>query len=198
LTCITPAIVDTESNPEEAPSKIKESLLLVSKAPLTDEKFEALEPSDTKNTSSHSSASLDSTTSLSPDHLLTQTSPTPTPTRVSFHHRISCMTRYRSSYETPSPSPSPSLSLTLPTWKRYHGKSELIEDTEGESSEPDSKREGSEDETSDSEEEEEAALKDQQVADGKPKIPERTTWIDPEDSTGYLDIEIDPRSCEPV
>nr|GEW90359.1 hypothetical protein [Tanacetum cinerariifolium] len=35
--------------------------------------------------SSHSSASLDSIVTLSPDHPLTQTSPTPKPIRVSFH-----------------------------------------------------------------------------------------------------------------
>ncbi|GJW05507.1 hypothetical protein Tco_1564363 [Tanacetum coccineum] len=62
----TPATVDTESEPKEAPSKTEE--------------FEASEPSDTRITSSHSSASSDSTAPLSPDHPLTQTSPTPTPT----------------------------------------------------------------------------------------------------------------------
>ncbi|GJT32802.1 hypothetical protein Tco_0923221 [Tanacetum coccineum] len=66
----TPAIVGTEFEPEEAPSETEE--------------FKASEPSDTRITSSHSSASSDSTAPLSPDHLLTQTSPTPTPTRVSF------------------------------------------------------------------------------------------------------------------
>ncbi|GKD21887.1 hypothetical protein Tco_1223590, partial [Tanacetum coccineum] len=52
--------------------------------------------------------------------------------------------RYKSSYETPSPSPSP----TLPVWKRYRGTSELIEDTEGGSLEPDSERKGLKDESS--------------------------------------------------
>ncbi|GJX07404.1 hypothetical protein Tco_0195336 [Tanacetum coccineum] len=60
---------DTESNLEEAPS----------------------EPSNIRITSSHSSASSDSTAPLSPDHPLTQASPTPTPTRVSFHHRTARM-----------------------------------------------------------------------------------------------------------
>ncbi|GKA95712.1 hypothetical protein Tco_0817807 [Tanacetum coccineum] len=133
------------------------------------EEFEPFEPSGTRTISSHSSALSDSTTPLSPDHPLTQDSPTPTPTRVSFHHRTARMAvrtqptlspgmsariaeaaalspssfrkRYRYSYETPSPSSS----LTLPVRKRYRGTSELIEDTKGESSELDSKREGSED-----------------------------------------------------
>ncbi|GJY17020.1 hypothetical protein Tco_0387442 [Tanacetum coccineum] len=62
----TPATIDTESEPEEAP--------------LETEEFEASEPSDTRITSSHSSVSSDSTAPLSPDHPLTQTSPTPIPT----------------------------------------------------------------------------------------------------------------------
>ncbi|GJY51545.1 hypothetical protein Tco_0442392, partial [Tanacetum coccineum] len=160
----TPATVDTESEPEKAPSEIEESLPLVSRAPLTDEEFEASKPSDTRTTSSHSLASSDSTAPLSPYHPLTRTSPTPTHTRVSFHFRITRMTvraqpamspgllarvieamalsdlafrkRYRSSYKTPSPSPSP----TLRARKRYQGTSELIKDTKGESLELDSKR----------------------------------------------------------
>ncbi|GKF46384.1 hypothetical protein Tco_0136186, partial [Tanacetum coccineum] len=144
----TPATVDTESEPEEAPLEIEEFLPLVSRAPLTDEEFEVSKPSDTKITSSHSSASLDSTTPLSPDHPLTQTSPTPTHTRVSFHRRTTRM-RYRSCYKTPSPSSS----STLPIRKKYRGTSELIEDTEDESLDLDTEREGSEDEGPSSEDE---------------------------------------------
>ncbi|GKF61534.1 hypothetical protein Tco_0181588, partial [Tanacetum coccineum] len=132
----TPATVDTESEPEEAPSKT--------------EKFEASKPSDTRITSSHSSASSDSTAPLSLDHPLTQTSPTPTPTRVLFHHRTAHMARYRSSYET---STSSSSLPALPSRKRYRGTSELVEDTEDESLDLDTEREGSEDEGLDSEEE---------------------------------------------
>ncbi|GJY78359.1 hypothetical protein Tco_0484160 [Tanacetum coccineum] len=76
----TPATKDTESEPEEAPSEIEEFLPLVSRAPLTDEEFEASKPSDTRTTSSHSPTSSESTAPLSPDHPLTQTSPTLTPT----------------------------------------------------------------------------------------------------------------------
>ncbi|GKC66037.1 hypothetical protein Tco_1098635, partial [Tanacetum coccineum] len=147
----TPATVDTESELEEAPSRTEE--------------FEASEPSNTRITSSHSLASSDSTAPLSPNHPFTQTLPTPTPTRVSFHRRTACMAmrtqptlslgmsariaevaalspssfrkRYRSSYETPSPSSSP----TLPIQKRYRGTSELVENTEDESLDSDTERE---------------------------------------------------------
>ncbi|GJU92647.1 hypothetical protein Tco_1317403 [Tanacetum coccineum] len=50
--------------------------------------------------------------------------------------------RYESSYETSSPSSSPA----LPSWKRYQGISELVEDTEYESSDSYTKVEGSKDE----------------------------------------------------
>ncbi|GKC58170.1 hypothetical protein Tco_1085768 [Tanacetum coccineum] len=148
---------DTESDLEEAPSEVEESQPLGSRVPLMGEEFEAFEPLDTRTNSSHLSASLDSTTPLSPDHPLTHVSPTPTPIRASFHRRTIHMTvraqpamspgrsarvaeamalsdlafrkRYRSSYETPSPS-SP-----LPVRKRYRGKSELILDTDNEGNE---------------------------------------------------------------
>nr|GEZ36857.1 hypothetical protein [Tanacetum cinerariifolium] len=51
------------------------------------EEFEVVKLSGTRTDSSHSSASSDSTTPLSPDHPLTHVSPTPTPTRASFHRR---------------------------------------------------------------------------------------------------------------
>ncbi|GKF56267.1 hypothetical protein Tco_0166607, partial [Tanacetum coccineum] len=164
----THATIDTESEPEEAPSEIEEFLPLVSKAPLTDEEFKASEPSDTMITSSHSTASSDSTTSLSPDHPLPQTSPAPT--RGSYYcstvhmamrtqptlspglsARIaeaatfpppSFCKRYKSFYEMLSPSSS----LTLPIRKRYQGTSELVVDTDDKSSDSDTEGEGSEDE----------------------------------------------------
>ncbi|GJT32805.1 hypothetical protein Tco_0923224 [Tanacetum coccineum] len=88
----TPAIVGTEFEPEEAPSETEE--------------FKASEPSDTRITSSHSSASSDSTAPLSPDHPLTQTSPTPTPTRVSF-----TMDTRASNSELVEPLPEPERTL---------------------------------------------------------------------------------------
>ncbi|GKF69371.1 hypothetical protein Tco_0202428, partial [Tanacetum coccineum] len=128
---------DIESDPEEAPLEVEELQLVGYRVPLMGEEFEAFEPIGTRTDSSHSSASSDSTTPLSPDHPLTHVSPTPTPTRVSFHRRTARMVvrtqptlspgmsariaetaalspssfrkRYRSSYETSSSS-----SLTLP------------------------------------------------------------------------------------
>ncbi|GJV23829.1 hypothetical protein Tco_1376524 [Tanacetum coccineum] len=142
---------DTESDPEDAPLEVEELQSLGSRVPLMGKEFEAVEPSGTKTDSSHSSASLDSTAPLSPDHPLTHVSPTPTPTCASFHHRTARMAvraqpamslglsasmtkvmalldstfhkRYKSSYETPSPS------LTLLVRKRYRGTSELVLDT---------------------------------------------------------------------
>nr|GEZ21294.1 hypothetical protein [Tanacetum cinerariifolium] len=257
-----------------------ESLPLVSKAPLTDEEFEASKPSDTRTTSSRSSASSDSTAPLLFDHPLTHVSPTPTPTRVLFHRRTARMTmraqpamypgllargteamtlsnsdfhkRYRSSYETPSPSSS----STLPIRKRYRGTIELILDTETEDDESEiegasSGSKESKDESPDPEKEEEEVapegqhqavsavdtaankplglgyealrcrelalghglvpstfeigqssrfLSEQQIVEetSAPRIPVRTTWIDPEDSTVYLDIGIDSQSCAPI
>ncbi|GKA52444.1 hypothetical protein Tco_0745759 [Tanacetum coccineum] len=60
-------------------------------SPLTNEEFEASEPSDTRITSPHSTTPSDSTTPLSPDHLLTQTAPTPTPARAFFYRRTARM-----------------------------------------------------------------------------------------------------------
>ncbi|GJY14592.1 hypothetical protein Tco_0385014, partial [Tanacetum coccineum] len=112
------------------------------------------EESEDSDTSDARSTSSNSTAPLSPDHPLTRTSPTPTPTRASFHRRTACMTvhaqtvmspghsarvtkamalsdsalrkRYRSSYETSSSSSSPA----LPAQKRYRGMFEIILDTD--------------------------------------------------------------------
>ncbi|GJY79473.1 hypothetical protein Tco_0485274 [Tanacetum coccineum] len=280
----TPATIDTESEPKEAPLETEEFQPLAARtappssdhtpissnstpdSPLTDEEFEASEPSDTRITSSHSTAPSDSTTPLSPDHPLAQTSHVPT--RVSYYCSTARMAvrtqptypsgmsariakaaalspslfckRYRSSYETPSPSSS----LTLPIQKRYRGTSELVEDTEDESSDSDTKKEGSKDERpgSEDEDEDEAAPEGQQQAvpivdttvdeplglgygalrrrefvlgEGSmpstfkigqssrsvleqqrveetptPRPPVRATWVDPVDSTVYIDIPI--------
>ncbi|GJU94461.1 hypothetical protein Tco_1319217 [Tanacetum coccineum] len=101
------------------------------------EEFKDSELSGTRTILSHSSASSDSTTPLSLDHPLTQASPTPTPTQVSFHHRIA-----RMAVRT-----QPTLSLGMSAriveaaaLSPSSGTSELIEDTKGESSELDSKR----------------------------------------------------------
>nr|GEZ47453.1 hypothetical protein [Tanacetum cinerariifolium] len=133
----------------EAPLEAKESPLLGSRVPLVGEESKVFEPMCTGTDSSHSSASSDSTTSLSPDHPLTRISPYPTPTHALFHCKTACKT-------TPSPSP------TLPVQKRYRATYELLLDTdsereelgdkdadegrEDESSDVDDKREGSDDE----------------------------------------------------
>nr|GEZ46220.1 hypothetical protein [Tanacetum cinerariifolium] len=159
---------DTESEPEEAPSKAEESQPLGSRVPFMGEEFEASEPSGTRTISSHSSASSDSITPLSLGNPVTQALPTPPPTRVSFYRSSARMAvrtqltlspgmsariaeaaalspssfskRYRSSYKIPSPSSS----LTLPIQKRYRGTLEPVEDTNDESSDSDAERDSSE------------------------------------------------------
>ncbi|GJW68769.1 hypothetical protein Tco_0123193 [Tanacetum coccineum] len=145
-------LVDIESEPEELQS-------LCSRVPLMGEEFEAVEPLGTRTDSAYSPASSNSTAPLSPDHPLTHVSPTPTPTRASFHRRTTRMAvraqpaislglstsmteamalsdsafhkRYRSSYKTPSSSSS----LAIPVRKRYRGTSDLILDTDSEGDE---------------------------------------------------------------
>ncbi|GJT35062.1 hypothetical protein Tco_0925481 [Tanacetum coccineum] len=105
-------------------------------APLEIEEFEASKPSDTRITLPHSTTSSDSTTPLSPDHALAQTSPALT--QASYYHSTARMAMRT------QPTLSPSM---------YQGTSELVEDTEDESSDSDTKREGSEDEGTSSEDE---------------------------------------------
>ncbi|GKD82256.1 hypothetical protein Tco_1349095, partial [Tanacetum coccineum] len=85
-------LVDTESEPEEAPSEAEELHSLGSRVPHMGEEFETFEPTSTRTDSSLSLASSDSTTPLSPDHPLKHVSPTPTPTQASFHRRTAYMT----------------------------------------------------------------------------------------------------------
>ncbi|GJW31390.1 hypothetical protein Tco_0051422 [Tanacetum coccineum] len=105
----THAAINTESEPEEAPSRTEELQPLAARtpppssdhtpissdptpaSPLTDEEIKVLEPSDTRITSSHTTAPLDSTTPLSPDHPLTQTTPIPTVFRPLYYHRTARM-----------------------------------------------------------------------------------------------------------
>ncbi|GJS68112.1 hypothetical protein Tco_0682677 [Tanacetum coccineum] len=148
---------DTESEPFEDPIDTetpKSPHAVASPTPLPDSTPPAChtEESEDSDTSGARSTSLDFTAPLSPDHPLTRTSPTLTPTRASFHRRTARMTvhaqpvmspshsarvakamaltdsalrkRYRSSYET-----SLSSSPALPVRKRYRGTSELILDT---------------------------------------------------------------------
>ncbi|GKE36531.1 hypothetical protein Tco_1459936, partial [Tanacetum coccineum] len=153
-------LVDTKTEPEEAPSEAEELQSLGSRVPLIGEEFEAVEPSGTRTDSSHLPALSNSTTPLSPDHPLTHILPTSITSRALFHHRTARMTvrvqpamspghsarvtevmalsdsaflkRYRSSYESPSSSSS---SLALTVQKRYQGTSGIILDTDSEGDE---------------------------------------------------------------
>nr|GEY44979.1 hypothetical protein [Tanacetum cinerariifolium] len=143
--------IDTET--PESPYAVASLTLLSDSTPPTCH-TEELEDSDTSGAKSTSS---DSIAPLSPDHPLSRTSPTLTPTHVSFHCRTARMTvcaqpvmspghsarvaeamalldfalrkRYRSSYETSSSSSA------LPARKRYRGTSELILDTDSDENE---------------------------------------------------------------
>ncbi|GJX47127.1 hypothetical protein Tco_0272317 [Tanacetum coccineum] len=190
-------------NKEEAPLEEEESQPLGSRVPLMSEEFEASKPSSTRTVSSHSPVSSDSTTPLSPDHPLTHVSPTPTPTRVSFHHRTarivmrtqptlspgmsariaeaasltlsSFRKRYRSSYDTSSSSP------TLPVRKRYREGQDLDDegqDLDDEGQGLDDEGQGLEDEGPGMEEEEAAPEGQQQAvpvvdAASSRSVPER-------------------------
>ncbi|GKE69568.1 hypothetical protein Tco_1527640, partial [Tanacetum coccineum] len=157
--------------------------------PIVDEEFEASEPSDTRITSSHSTAPSNSTTPLSPDHLLTQTSPIPT--RVSYYHSTTRMVVRTQPILTPGMSARIAKAAALSPSsfrKRYQGKSELVEDIKDESSDSDTKGEGSEDEGPSSEEEEEEATPEEETP--TPRPPVRATWVDTVDGTVYTDIPI--------
>ncbi|GKA41301.1 hypothetical protein Tco_0733894 [Tanacetum coccineum] len=224
----TPVAIDTKSELEEAPSKTEELHPLAARttppssdhtptssdptpvSPLTDEEFEASEPSDTRVTSSHSTAPSDSTTPTA---------------RMAVHTQLA-MSPGLSARVTEGMTLSP-----LSFCKRYQGTFELIKDIEGESLESDSEREGSEDEgldLEDEDEEEEAepewqpqqavqvvhtaideplglgyeALRRQQQRVEEtpaPRPPVCATWVDPMDDTVHTDIPIYvPLVCVPV
>ncbi|GKF92306.1 hypothetical protein Tco_0279025, partial [Tanacetum coccineum] len=107
-----------------------------------------------------------------------------------------------------------SSSLTLPIRKRYRGISELVEDTEDESSDSETEREGSEGKSHDLEDEGPGlgyeALRRRELALGEGLVPRQSsrsvpehagaerisafrqptivTWVDPEDDRVYTDI----------
>nr|GEV36409.1 reverse transcriptase domain-containing protein [Tanacetum cinerariifolium] len=155
-------LVDTESELEEAPSEVEEL------------------------------QSLDFTTPLSPDHPLTHISPTPTPTRASFHRRTAAFRkRNRSSYETSSPS------LTLRVRKRYRGTSKLILDTDSERDELGDK-DIEEDENIDKEDKSEGQGLDDEERVSAFRQPILGTWIDPEDGRVYTDVSAYAPPVTPV
>ncbi|GJW59139.1 hypothetical protein Tco_0105870 [Tanacetum coccineum] len=186
------ALVDTESEPKEAPSEAEELQSLGSRVPLRGEEFKAFEPSGTRTDSSHSSASSDSTAPLSPDHTLTRISPTPTPTRVLYHRRTARMT-------------ISVRGIDPLTRHHHHHRLQPFQYRRGlddESQSLDNESQGLEDEGPDMEEEEEAAPEGQQqavsVVDTAAREPlvldmgwlglTLVIWIDPKDGRVYTDI----------
>ncbi|GKE24377.1 hypothetical protein Tco_1435889 [Tanacetum coccineum] len=169
--------------------------------PLSDEEFETSEPSNTRITTSHSTASSDSTTPLFHDHpfgLSARIVEAVALSPSSFHKR------YISSYETLSSSP------TLPIRKRYQGTPEIVENTEDESSDSDAEREGSDDEGHglDDEghglddmghglEEEGLSLEEEAAPEGQCRM---SRWLMGLPPIGYLLVPhgVTPRSCAPV
>nr|GEY53911.1 hypothetical protein [Tanacetum cinerariifolium] len=158
-------LVDTESEPQKAPSEIEELQSLGSRAPLMGKEFETVEPSGTKTDSSHSSASSDSTTPLAYDRACPARHALVHLARVTKAMALSDSTfrkRYRSFYETPLPSPS----LTLPVRKRYRGISELILDTDSEGD----KLGNEEDESSDVDDEREREREEEVIPEGQQQV----------------------------
>ncbi|GKB76021.1 hypothetical protein Tco_0942916, partial [Tanacetum coccineum] len=135
LTFSKARLVNTESDPEEAPSKAEELQVLGSRVPFIGKEFEAVEPSGTRTDSSYSSASSDSTTLDDAYDCACPARHVPgylaRVTEVMALSDLAFRKRYRSSYE----SPSSSSSLALLVRKRYRGMSELILDTDREGDE---------------------------------------------------------------
>nr|GEZ69219.1 hypothetical protein [Tanacetum cinerariifolium] len=136
---------------------------------------------------------------------------------------LSFYKRYIPSCETPTPSSSspPIVSPAPPPQKRYQGTSELIADTDTDSEETKGEGIDFESEETMSEDHQQAVPVEDATADEplglgymaagpRPlelaegpvpsvlRLPVRPTWVDPEDSTIYLDIEFYPPSWAPV
>ncbi|GKB96092.1 hypothetical protein Tco_0982229, partial [Tanacetum coccineum] len=196
---------NTKSELEEAPSEAEEPQPLGSIVPLMSEEFEASELSDTRTISSHSSASSDSTAPLSPDHLPTHVSPTPTPTRGESSEL---------DYEREG---SEDESLDLDDERESHGLDDESHGLDDEGHGLDNYGQGLEDEGPGIEKEEEVApearrhalestkeiapstyevgqssrsVLEQEGADriSAFKQPTLITWVDPEDGRVYTDI----------
>ncbi|GJZ94139.1 hypothetical protein Tco_0666342, partial [Tanacetum coccineum] len=180
-------LVDTESEPEEAPSEIEELQSLGSRVPLMGEEFETVEPSGTRTDSSHSSALSDSTIPLSPDHPLTHVSPTPIPTHASFHHRTLRMTVRVQPAMSPGHSARVTEAMALSDSPFRESEEDELGDEEDESSDADDEREresqslGDEDHGLDDESQ---GLEDEGLGlEGEEVVPK-----DPEDGRVYTDI----------
>ncbi|GJZ01324.1 hypothetical protein Tco_0519285 [Tanacetum coccineum] len=212
-------LVDTESEPKEAPSEAKELQSLGSSVPLMGEEFEAFKPSGTRTDLSHSSASSDSTTPLSLDHLLTHISPTLTPTRDSFHHRTACMIVRAQPVMSPSHSARVTEAMTLSdsAFRDELGDEDTDKDGEDESSDADDERESSDDEVCglegeglSLEKEEEAASGSSGCGDSRERAFRTWLWgvetsrvsnrggLDHEDGRVYIDIPVYVPPAVPV
>ncbi|GKE82887.1 hypothetical protein Tco_1552887, partial [Tanacetum coccineum] len=175
--------------------------------------------SENSDTSGARSMSSDSTAPLSPDHPLTYTSPTPTPTRASFHHRTALMTVR--AQPVMSPGHSAGVAEAMALLDSPLCKSE--EDEIGEEDTDEDEGHGLDDEgnsvESDGlglEREEEAIPEGQQWAVpvvrttastplglGLERVstlrqPTLTTWIDPEEGITYIDIPAYPPPAPPA
>nr|GFA39509.1 hypothetical protein [Tanacetum cinerariifolium] len=191
--------MDTESEPFEDPIETEDPQSLpISSAPTispdyttttphTDKESEPMKVSETRIASPNSITSpSDSTLPLSLDHLLTQTSPTLTPSLAFFYHSTARMAVLPS--------------LTLHSQKRYQGTSKPIEDTEVEETELETKREESKDEGLGSESEEAASKDSQQQLDPTPASPEWSSGslpVSPASLTVPSPVAT-PASVEPV
>nr|GFA09958.1 hypothetical protein [Tanacetum cinerariifolium] len=193
---------DTESDPEEAPLEVEDSQPLGSKVPFMGKEFEASDPSSTRIVSSHSSASMDSTAPLSPDHLLTHVSPTPTPTRALFYRRIARITMRA------QPVMSPGHSSRVAEARLCQIQPFVRDiDSEGDELGDEDSGEGGEDESSDADDErdglndechglvdEDHSLENEGLGLEEEVIPEAhtITWVDPKDGSVYTDVLIYP------
>ncbi|GJY52554.1 hypothetical protein Tco_0443401 [Tanacetum coccineum] len=208
-----PRTMNTGSDPKDAPSEAEESQPLGSRVPLMSEEFKGSKPSGTRIVSSHSLVSSDSTAPLSLDHPLTQVSPTPTLTRVSFHRRTARMVMHTQS--TLSPGMSARLAEATTLSPSSFRTSELILDTDSKGDEL-GEEDTEEDESSDAEDEREGqhlddeghglddeaqglddegqGLKDEcPEQEGAERVsayrqPTLVTWVDPKDGMVYTDI----------
>ncbi|GKA50721.1 hypothetical protein Tco_0743794, partial [Tanacetum coccineum] len=181
---------DTESDPKEAPLELVEFQPLFSRASLTDEEFEVLEPSDTRITPSHSSTSSNSTIPLSLDHPLTQASPTPIPTRVLFHRRTARMVVRTQPTLSPGTSARIAEAAALSPSSLHSGAERKGSEDEGPSLDDEGHSLEDKGPCLEEEEEEDRALPEHEVAEriSTFRQPTLVTWVDPKDGRVYTDI----------
>ncbi|GJX58448.1 hypothetical protein Tco_0289838 [Tanacetum coccineum] len=204
----TSTITDTESEPFKDPIETEkpQSLLIPSlPTPLLDytpatphlsEESEPMEASETRIASPHSTTSLsDSTSPLSPDHPLTQTSPTLTPSRAFFYRSTACMRAFLlySAHLVVF-----GISARVSEGSHKLRCEELVDEVPARIG----RRAASKASTQAGfivpvgdicANEAFGSVPDQQITyeTSTPRLPVRTTWVDPEDDIVYIDIEFD-------